>query len=63
MLVVSLMVCLQHSAMRFKTRKKLASLSAQQLADIGMTKERQKMELAQASVKGFVVDLLAFFKK
>ena len=62
MLVVSLFVCIQQSIERFKTRKKLASITALQMMDIGMTKERQQVELSQATLIGFVEDLLTFIK-
>jgi hypothetical protein len=62
MLVVSVLVCIQQSALRFKTRKKLASITALQMKDIGMTKERQQAELSQATLIGFVGDLLTFIK-
>ncbi|MCW4627780.1 MULTISPECIES: hypothetical protein [Marinomonas] len=62
MFVVSVLVCIQQSALRFKTRKKLASITALQMMDIGMTKERQQAELSQATLIGFVGDLLTFMK-
>lgn len=62
MLVVSVLVAIQQSALRFKTRKKLASLSAQQMTDMGMTKERQRAELSQATVIGFMNDLRTLIK-
>ncbi|WP_417528011.1 hypothetical protein [Marinomonas shanghaiensis] len=62
MFVVSVLVCIQQSALRFKTRQKLASITALQMKDIGMTKERQQAELSQATLIGFVGDLLTFIK-
>lgn len=62
MFVVSVLVCIQQSTLRFKTRKKLASITALQMKDIGMTKERQQAELSQATLIGFVGDLLTFIK-
>ena len=62
MFVVSVLVCIQQSALRFKTRKKLASITALQMKDIGMTNERQQAELSQATLIGFVGDLLTFIK-
>jgi len=63
MLIVSLFVHIQHCAERYKTRKALAQLTAQQMLDIGMTKDRQQSELQQASVKGFTRDLIDRIKK
>lgn len=62
MFVVSVLVCIQQSTLRFKTRQKLASITALQMKDIGMTKERQQAELSQATLIGFVGDLLTFIK-
>lgn len=62
MLVVSLFVCIQQSIERFQTRKKLASLTPQQMTDIGMTKERHQAELSQATIFGFMRDVLFFIK-
>jgi len=63
MLVVSVLVHFQYCVKRYQTRKKLASLSAQQMADIGMTKERQQSELSQASFNGFMRDFMVKVKK
>jgi uncharacterized protein YjiS (DUF1127 family) len=62
MLIVSLFVCIQQSVERFQTRKKLASLTAQQMSDIGMTKERHQAELSQATIVGFVRDVVLFIR-
>jgi uncharacterized protein YjiS (DUF1127 family) len=62
MLVVSLFVCIQQSVERFQTRKKLASLTAQQMSDIGLTKELKEVELAQATMIGFARDVVFFIK-
>ncbi|ETI62589.1 hypothetical protein [Marinomonas profundimaris] len=63
MLIVSLFVHVQYCVTRYQTRKGLATLTSQQMMDIGMTKERQKMEMSQASLKGFLNDLMAKVKK
>ncbi|QUX91209.1 hypothetical protein CYL31_07180 [Marinomonas sp. A3A] len=62
MLVVSLFVSIQQSVERFQTRKKLASLTAQQMKDIGMTKERYQTELSRATMVGLVRDVLLLIK-
>jgi uncharacterized protein YjiS (DUF1127 family) len=62
MLVVSLFVCIQQGIERFQTRKKLASLTPQQMIDIGMTKERHQAELSQATIVGLVRDVLLLIK-
>lgn len=62
MLVVSLFVCIQQSIERFQTRKKLASLTPQQMIDIGMTKERHQAELSQATIVGFMRDVMFLIK-
>ncbi|RBP85595.1 hypothetical protein EBI01_02775 [Marinomonas rhizomae] len=62
MLVVSLFVCIQKGVERFQTRKKLASITIQQMSDIGMTKELKDAELAQATLIGFIRDVLFFIK-
>jgi uncharacterized protein YjiS (DUF1127 family) len=62
MLVVSLFVSIQQSVERFQTRKKLASLTAQQMKDIGMTKERYQTELSRATMVGVVRDVLLLIK-
>ena len=58
MLIVSLFVCIQQSIERFQTRKKLAKLSAEQLNDIGMTKERQQIEVSQATFLQLLRDVV-----
>ncbi|AWY00192.1 hypothetical protein A8139_09430 [Marinomonas primoryensis] len=63
MLIVSLFVHFQDCVTRYQTRKGLASLTAQQLMDIGMTKERQQAELSQASFKGILCDMMVKVKK
>ena len=62
MLVVSLFSCLQQSIERFQTRKKLASLTPQQMIDIGMTKERHQAELSQATIVGLMRDVMLLIK-
>lgn len=62
MLVVGVFACIQKSVERFKTRRKLASITAQQMSDIGMTTEIKDMELAQASMMGFLRDVLFYIK-
>ncbi|WP_369920828.1 hypothetical protein AB8E32_00635 [Marinomonas polaris] len=62
MLVVSLFVCIQQSIERFQTRKKLASLTPQQMIDIGMTKERHQAELSQATIVGLMRDVIFLIK-
>lgn len=62
MLVVSLFSCLQQSIERFQTHKKLASLTPQQMIDIGMTKERHQAELSQATIVGFMRDVMFLIK-
>ncbi|SHE35260.1 hypothetical protein SAMN02745753_00113 [Marinomonas polaris DSM 16579] len=62
MLVVSLFVCIQQSIERFQTRKKLASLTSQQMIDIGMTKERHQAELSQATIVGLMRDVIFLIK-
>jgi uncharacterized protein YjiS (DUF1127 family) len=63
MLIVSLLVHVQHCVTRYKARKGLATLTSQQLTDIGMTRECQKIEMSQASFKGFLRDMMARTKK
>lgn len=63
MLIVSLFVHIQDCVERYQTRKALARLTTQQMSDIGMTKDRQRAELLQASVYGFVRDLTNRMKK
>lgn len=63
MLVVGVFACIQKSVERFKTRRKLASITAQQMSDIGMTAEIKEMELAKAGIMGFLRDVLFYIKK
>lgn len=63
MLVISLLVHIQHCVERYQTRKALALLTRAQMSDIGLTQERQKAELSQASVRGFTRDLMDRIKK
>ncbi len=62
MFVARLFVSIQHSSVRFKTRKKLAFLTAQQMWDLGLTKEQQQAELSQATMAGFMSDLRVSLK-
>ncbi|MGO2355923.1 MAG: DUF1127 domain-containing protein [Marinomonas foliarum] len=62
MLIVSLFVCIQQSVERFQTRKTLAKLTAEQLNDIGMTKERQQVEVSQATVLKLLRDIVLLMK-
>ncbi|UTW00741.1 hypothetical protein KDW99_06335 [Marinomonas rhizomae] len=62
MLVVGVFACIQKSVERFKTRRKLASITAQQISDIGMTAEIKEMELAKAGIMGFLRDVLFYIK-
>ena len=62
MLVISLLVCTQQSIERFQTRRKLAGLTPLQLRDIGMTKEHQQAEVAQATLSGLLRDLFTLMK-
>lgn len=63
MLIVSLFVHIQHCLERYKNRKALVSLNAQQISDIGITYEEKQAELAKASVLGFACDLLRHIKQ
>ncbi|WP_187424881.1 DUF1127 domain-containing protein [Marinomonas sp. IMCC 4694] len=63
MLIICLFVHIQDCVVRYQTRRALARLTAQQMTDIGMTKEHQRAELLQASVFGFVRDLMNRKKK
>jgi hypothetical protein len=63
MLIVSLLVSIQHSVVRFKTRKKMALLTAQQRMDIGLTVERQQAEISRATWLGFLKDLRLTIKE
>ena len=62
MFVARLFVSIQRSSVRFKTRKKLAFLPAQQLWDLGLTKEQQQAELLQQTMSGFMSDLRVSLK-
>lgn len=62
MLIVSLFVCIQQSVERFQTRKKLAKLTTEQLNDIGMTKERQQVEVSQATVLKLMRDVVLLMR-
>ncbi|MBD5770118.1 hypothetical protein [Marinomonas colpomeniae] len=63
MLIVSLFIHIQYCVGRYKTRKALVLLTTQQMLDIGMTKDRQRAELLQASLYGFFRDLTNKMKK
>lgn len=63
MLIISLFVHIQSCVQRYKSRKALALLSAQQMSDIGMTTDQQQTELDQASIYGFTRDLINHIKK
>jgi len=62
MLVISLLACTQQGIERFQTRRKLARLTPLQLRDIGMTKEHQQAEVAQATLSGLLRDLFTLMK-
>lgn len=57
MLIISLLSHLQHCIKRYQTRKALASVSTQQMEDIGLSHEKCQAELSKASIIGFVSDL------
>ena len=63
MLIVSLFVHIQYCVGRYKTRKALALLTTQQMSDIGMTKDHQRVEVQQASLCGFLRDLTNKMKR
>ena len=57
MLIISLLSHLQHCIKRYQTRKALASVSTQQMEDMGLSYEKCQAELSKAGIIGFVSDL------
>ncbi len=63
MLIIGLFTHVHCALARYKSRKALSSISTQQLFDIGMTHDEKQAQLTQASVLGFMRDVLRSIQK
>ncbi|REG86828.1 hypothetical protein [Marinomonas pollencensis] len=57
MLIISLLTHVQYCIVRYQTRKALATVSAAQMQDMGLSHEACQAELSKASIMGFVSNL------